>query len=304
MIIACVIMSDRSEPFLKSCLESIYDAVDLVIINDNSGKDIHENINKVGETRLYKEGKIKIVKSSFSGFAGARNICIDYIKKEGFLDCWMLKLDTDEVHSPALKILTRDILPVLHSGINAVDGYYYQFMQSFSYIYSIERRHHMLVRHNPSLRWEGHVHEKLLGLRGRQIALPYVFYHYGYNFSREEVLNKWKLYAKWGDRSFPDLDKVEESSFLGWESRFCFKFPYKHPCAAQEEIDLILEKSASQIEKYEKIINQHNSSFFRRIKIFFRSANYFSRLFFRNMEYTFKLGPSLKISKFRRKLGF
>lgn len=276
-------MSSRAEPFLRASLESIYDAVDMAVINDNSGQCSNENLNRVKETRLFKEGRIKIIKSTFSGFADARNTCIDYINEENLPDCWMLKLDTDEVHTPALKVLTRNILPALKSDTRAVDGYYYQFMQSFNYIYSIERRHHLLVRYRPGIYWEGKVHEKLVGIDGRTLVTPYVFYHYGYNFSKEDVLEKWKLYARWGDKSFPELDKVEIKYFLNWEGRFCFKFPYIHPPAARESIDEIMAKRGSEVTKYEEMVRLYNKDFIRRTKIFFRSKNYFLRLFFRGL---------------------
>ncbi len=42
----------------------------------------------------------------------------------------------------------------------------------------------MFFRFHPGLRWEGAVHERLTGLDGKRIALPYIYAHYGHTLSR------------------------------------------------------------------------------------------------------------------------
>ena len=54
MVIAVVIVSDREEPFLPACLESVADAVDLVALNDNGSAEENPNMEAVISSRLHR----------------------------------------------------------------------------------------------------------------------------------------------------------------------------------------------------------------------------------------------------------
>lgn len=107
-VVALTIMGESSQPFLGACLESIKDCVDLVVLNDNSSGKALENLKAVKKSALYRENKIEVLTSEFTGFAKARNLCLDYIGKLNFdlKKLWILKLDTDE-NSADQRLLRR-----------------------------------------------------------------------------------------------------------------------------------------------------------------------------------------------------
>ncbi len=78
-----------------------------------------------------------------------------------------------------------------------VDGYTWHFFASFDYYTSIERRM-MFFRYRPDLRWEGSVHERLLGAPGRRVALPYVYAHYGHTLEPRRHAEKGRHYSSLG----------------------------------------------------------------------------------------------------------
>lgn len=286
MIIGTMIIGNRVEPFLGACLESVKDAVDLVVINDNSSDKNNPNIEIIKNSALYKQGKIKLLFYPFNGFGDARSKYLDYINELNCgADSWILKLDSDEVHPSSIKTVTRDILPRLPKTIGMADSYFFQFMQSFDRIYSIDRRHDLFVRYNADLKWEGAVHEKLAGQKGKRIALPYIFYHYGYVNLKEDILDRWKLYAACGDASYPDLDKVEKESFLSWEGRFCVKFKGRHPSSMNGLIKRMKKERKEEFKAYDIVINEHfekNKSL--KIRNFLKIINCRFRVYFRALQ--------------------
>ncbi|MBI2251430.1 MAG: hypothetical protein HYU63_01500, partial [Armatimonadetes bacterium] len=233
-VVASTIISKREEFFLDCVLESVKEAVDLIIINDNSDDKENPNLKIIKNSNLYKQDKVKILFNKFNGFDEARNQILDFIKSLNFKDLWILKLDCDEAHTHELKKITRNILPKLPFYVGGIDCYYYHFIQSFDYYYSIDRRHNFLVRFNSELFWEGRVHEKLKNVQGKILVTPYLFFHYGAVIPRSEVLEKWKLYAYLGDKTFGNLD--DSSYILNYEARFCLKFNKVHPQIMQGKI--------------------------------------------------------------------
>lgn len=290
MIIGAMIISNKKEPFLEACLESLNEAVDLLVINDNSADKANPNIESIKKSKMFNQNKVKILFNSFNGFDDARNKCLEYIHSLGRREgSWMLKIDADEVHTPALKIIAKEILPNLPETMGVADSYFFHFMQSFDYLYSIDRRHDFFVRYTPSLHWEGAVHEKLLGQQGKRIALPYAFYHYGYVNSKDDILEKWKLYSRCGDNSFPDLDKFDRSVFLNWEGRYCVKFKGKHPIFANDLICEMKKVRAGEFNNYGAVIDEHGkTNKWLKTQNFFRHLNYRFRLYSRMVESSVK----------------
>ncbi|MFH1454687.1 MAG: glycosyltransferase [Armatimonadota bacterium] len=304
MIIATMIISNRNEPFLKACLDSLNDAVDLVVINDNSSDKDNPNLDIVKGSQFYKEDKVKLLFHPFKGFDDARNKYLEYIHSlKPDKNTWVIKIDSDEVHPVCLKTVTRDILPALPEKVGVVDSYFYHFMQSFDYIFSIDRRHDLFVRYTPSLKWTGSVHEKLTGQSGSRIVLPYLFYHYGYVTLKDEVLEKWKLYAQCGDATYSELDKVEKDSFLNWEGRYCVRFKESHPVYMQSLIEELKETRKQEFDNYSDVIENHiasNKSL--GIKNHLRHLNYRFRVYSRFMQLSIRVpGLAAKFYKLLRK---
>ncbi len=179
-IAAVMIVGGREEPFLAPCLESIARAVDLLVINDNSQDPSSVNRGILKESSLYREGKVHVIPSGFKGFGYCRTLCLDYLRENFREGMWVLYIDSDEVHSPAVISITRGILPCLSRQIGIVDGYFYNFYQSPRWYISLDRRHNLFFRFNKDVRWEGEVHEKPVNLQGRREAIPYRYFHYGY----------------------------------------------------------------------------------------------------------------------------
>lgn len=290
MIIGAMIVSNKKEPFLAACIESLSSAVDLLVINDNSSDKANPNLEVIKKSALFNQNKVKMLFNPFNGFADARNKCIEYIHAAlGGENSWILKIDADEVHTPALKTITKEILPNLPGDTGVVDSYFFHFMQSFDYLYSIDRRHDLLVRYTPELRWEGKVHEKLLGQKCKRIALPYAFYHYGYVNSKDDIMEKWKLYSRCGDNSFPDLDKFDKKTFLHWEGRYCVLFNGCHPAYARDLINKMKLEKAAEFNNYRAIINEHGKeNKWLKTQNFFRHLNYRFRLYSRMVETSIK----------------
>lgn len=285
-IIATMIISNRTEPFLSACLECLSDCVDLVVINDNSSDKKNPNLETIKKSRLFAENKIKLLFNEFKGFGDARNKYLDYLKEiKVDSNSWVIKLDSDEVHPESLSVITRQILPNLPKSIGVVDTYFFHFMQSFDHVYSIDRRHDLFVRYNPDLYWDGAVHEKLRGQKGKRIIVPYLFYHYGYVNLKDDILQRWKLYAKCGDNAHEDLDSIEKDTFLNWEGTHCIKFSGEHPSSMKTIINQMRKTRGEEFENYDVMINKHlEKNKLLNLKNFFRFVNYRIRLYSRFMQ--------------------
>lgn len=268
MLTALVIMSGREEPFLPACLESVADAVDLVALNDNAPGEENPNMVAVRQSRLFREGKVRVSRSPFTGFGPARNACLCLLDDLRSSRPWVLMLDCDEVHTGSFSEITRRIIPRLPASIGGVDVYSRQFMRTFDYFSAVERRHNFLFRLGPETRWEGKVHEKLLGVPGERLCLPYSFYHYGNALAPESVLEKWKLYAACGDPTFgaERLGKLNPSSFLDGESLRVLPFRGRHPVCAEEIIRELRERRREDFARFDAQAAQAGKNAWRRLR--------------------------------------
>lgn len=198
-VTAVMLMGARREPFLAACLASLEGAVDHLIVNDNSGLSEHPNRTVLHESALYRQGRVSVVPSAFLGFGPCRALCLDELRKTREPGRWVIFVDCDEVHVPALRRVTRELLPALPPEIGIVDGYNYSIFQHPRLFYSFDHRHNLMFRFRPQLRWTGQVHEKLEGLAGRRLVIPYRYFHYGYLADSVKIAAKWKFYGELGD---------------------------------------------------------------------------------------------------------
>lgn len=198
-VTAVMLMGAKPEPFLGACLDSIRDAVDRLIVNDNSGSDEHPNLAVMRDSELYRSGRVTRIPSAFLGFGPCRDLCLAEMRKTDEPGRWIIFVDCDEVHVPAVARVTRRLLPKLPERIGIVDGYNYNIFQSPELYKGLDHRHNLMFRFRPEIRWTGQVHEKLEGLQGRRLVVPYRYFHYGYLAAPETVFAKWEFYGSLGD---------------------------------------------------------------------------------------------------------
>lgn len=175
-------------------LDSISRAASLLIVNDNS-PDPSPHTPTLAQSAFAAKGRIVTDRTPFEGFAAARNVCLKLHAEHGSLP-WIAFIDADEVHGEKIGHIAQrlDRVPAEY---DFVDGYTWHFFGSFDYYTSIERRM-MFFRYVPELRWEGAVHERLTGLSGKRIALPYVYGHYGHTLQPRRHAEKGRLYSSLG----------------------------------------------------------------------------------------------------------
>ncbi|HXP94191.1 MAG TPA: hypothetical protein VN905_12050 [Candidatus Binatia bacterium] len=234
---AHVIVGDRDEPFLGAMLASLEGAVDTVLVNDNSPHESRHTV-ALAASSFAREGRLFVDRTPFTGFGAARNACLR-LHEEHDAGEWALIVDTDEVHGALLaRIASR--LAGVPARYHHLDGYMRHFFMSFDWYTSIERRK-MLFRFRPGLRWEGAVHERLEGLDGQRLALPYVYATYGAALGPRRFAEKGRLYSSLGQLG--DVIREEELDTFDAEAYFApfyprlLRFRSEHPSAAQATIE-------------------------------------------------------------------
>lgn len=191
---AHLILGPREEPFLSAMLSSISDAAATLIVNDNAPEP-SPHTSTLAASAFGREGRLLIDRTPFTDFATARNHCLRLHRENGAGE-WVAFIDADEVHGPQISTIAArlDRVPIQY---DFVDGYTWHFFGSFDYYTSIERRM-MFFRYGPELRWEGPVHERLSGLRGERVALPYLYAHYGHTLEPRRHAEKGRHYSSLG----------------------------------------------------------------------------------------------------------
>lgn len=266
-IVAMMLVGKKYEPFLGACLESISDAYDYLIVNDNSRGKCPENREVLESSRLFADGRMSIIESDFIGFAGCRNLCIDHILEEK-MDCkWLSYIDSDEVHTNALHSVTRGILPRLPDHIGIVESFTYNFFQSLDYFNEVSRRYRQFVRFSPAIRWHGDVHEKLEGTAGKKVSLPYRYFHYGYLADKNDVDKKQQLYASLGDQTTKSqLGRFDD--YVHGQLEIVMPYTGKHPAVALDALNMIIATKKEYFHEFEsRIPNDALSRLKRRARL-------------------------------------
>jgi hypothetical protein len=175
-------------------LDSIGDVASVLIVNDNAPEP-SPHAATLAESRFGRERRLVVDRTPFTDFATARNRCL-HLHGELSEARWVAFIDADEVHGPRVRQIARrlDRVPATY---DFVDGYTWHFFGSFDYYTSIERRM-MFFRYRPDLRWEGAVHEHLVGLTGKRLVLPYVYAHYGHTLEPRRHAEKGRHYSSLG----------------------------------------------------------------------------------------------------------
>jgi hypothetical protein len=271
-VAAHLILGPREEPFLAAMLASIEGAAAQLIVNDNAG-DPSPHAVTLAESAFAREDRLVVDRTPFSSFAEARNVCLR-IHAERNAGDWIAFIDADEVHGAAVRRIANNLERVPQA-YDFVDGYTWHFFQSFTYYTSIERRM-MFFRYKPGIRWEGAVHEHLLGLHGKRIALPYVYAHYGHTLQPRRHAEKGRHYSSLGAPGgvLPEdqLDHFDVVRYFAPEYPRLLEFRAQHPPAARATIAAL----APQLREYHDLTARTVRAQSARIKArnVMRQANY------------------------------
>ena len=276
-----MLMGKKQERFLPACLASIADAVDLLVVNENSCQAENNNLSALKDSALYRQGKVKIIPSEFKGFGYCRNLCLDYLRANPVPGMWVLIVDCDEVHAPGFTVLTRKILPNLPPHIGIVDGYFRHFVLSGRYYVSLDRRHNMLFSFNKDICWEGSVHEKLVNIRGARIGLPYRYFHYGYLAPLGDLMKRWELYGSLGDATSAD-HTVYPNAILESDAARAMRFKGWHPGYALRLLQTYEDENREAVRHFEEMVNAHNPG---RSKMLLKDLNYEIRMAWRGLQF-------------------
>jgi hypothetical protein len=254
-VIACALcLGTAPEPYLEATLASIAQAVDLLVVNDNAGGEPNPNLAVVERSRFARDGRLRVVRTRFVDFATMRNDAFGALAASAEPD-WVLWLDADEVHGAEIAALTRGLLPRLGDGYGSVDGYTYHFIGSFAWISDVARRF-CAYRFDPSLRWRNPVHEKIEGLRGKALVLPYRYAHYGNVLPPALAVRKHLRYLALGSAvaytpPAPDAATLEDV-FAG-RGRHARRFEGTHPPAARPLIAQLEREWSDQFAAIERL---------------------------------------------------
>lgn len=253
-IAAHLIVGPREEPFLGAMLESIAPWVGHLIVNDNA-PDPSPHAATLQGSVFGREGRITVDRTPFEGFAGARNACLQ-VHARCSQARWVAFVDADEVHAPAFGRIAAN-LHAVPAGVAFVDGYTWHFFQSFDYYTSIERRM-ALFRFAPGLRWDGAVHERLIGAHGTRVALPYVYAHYGHTLQPRRHAEKGRHYSSLGAPGAvlreDELDDMDVARYFAPEYPRLLRFRGVHPPAALNALERLRPQLAQSHALTERIV--------------------------------------------------
>lgn len=272
-IAAHLILGAREEPFLSAMLESIAPVASTLIVNDNSSDPSPHAETLAHSAFGLEEDRLVVDRTPFEGFAAARNVCLRLHRERDAGD-WVAFIDADEVHWPAVGEIARrlDSVPPEY---DFVDGYTWHFFASFSYYTSIERRM-MFFRYRPDIRWEGAVHERLIGLSGKRIALPYVYAHYGHTLAPRRHAEKGRQYSSLGAPgnvlAEEELDSFDVVRYYTPVYPRMLRFTGSHPPAALPTLNRLDATLRGDHDLTARVVASHGPAL--KIRSLLRRLNY------------------------------
>lgn len=206
-VAAHLIVGAREEPFLPALLESLVGVVERVLVNDNSGEARSSNLDVLLASPFARAGMLEVDTTPWHDFATARNAVLALHARID-AGAWAAFVDADDVHRPMARTIASR-LSILPARIAVVDAYTRHHLQSFRWYTSIERRM-AFFRFSPDLHWSGTVHERLDGIEGERLALPYVYDHYGWVLPAARQMAKGRQYASLGQAG-ETIDEAREA---------------------------------------------------------------------------------------------
>ncbi len=244
---------------MPAALAAIAPAVDALVVNDNSGLPKSENVAAI-EVSAFGMRTPRIERFPFVDFADMRDRAFALLARLPVRPDWVLFLDADEVHGEQLRYVAREILPHVPPSVAHVDAYTYHFFGTFGWITDVARRL-MFYRYDPSLRWENAVHEKIVGLRGTSLVLPYVYHHYGNVTTPALLARKHGAYYALGNRvpKPPDEEDATIAQYLA-KARDVRRYTKPHPLVARPTIDAIARASVARFSEIDAAFSQAASA--------------------------------------------
>jgi hypothetical protein len=243
-MVACVLcVGAAREPYLEAMLASIAGAVDVLVVNDNSGLARSENVATLEASEFAMRGALQIHPNPFVDFADMRNRAFAPLPALERPPDWVLFIDADEVHGAQLRYIARELLPRLGPETGSVDAYTYHFYGTFGWITDIARRF-AFYRFSPAISWSNPIHEKIVGLEGRALVLPYIYHHYGNVAPPQALLEKHTRYHELGN----EVRGFEVDSPEAYFAKAAGVRPFRgsHPSAARATVAAIRQERAAE----------------------------------------------------------
>lgn len=241
---------------MGAMLESIASSSSLLIVNDNA-PDPSPHTQTLWASPFGKGKRLVVDRTEFSGFAAARNVCLR-LHREHDAGAWVMFVDADEVHGEGVRRIAArlDRVPAQY---DFVEGYTWHFFASFDFYTSIERRM-MFFRYAPDVRWEGAVHERLHGLTGKRIAVPYLYAHYGHTLQPRRHAEKGRQYSSLGAPGNvlreDELDDFDVVRYFAPVYPRLLRFSNAHPVAARETIERLRGGLASHHRLTREVVDR------------------------------------------------
>jgi hypothetical protein len=252
-VVAHLIVGAREEPFLAALCESLTGAVDGLIVNDNA-PDPSPHAAALANSAFARAGTLHVDRTPWVDFSTARNRCLE-LHRETDAGPWVAFVDADEVHGVAFRRIVANLGRVPR-GVDVVDGYTRHFFQSFDWYGALDRRM-SLFRFGANVRWTGAVHEKLSGLDGKHLALPYCYAHYGNVLPVRRQAEKGRLYSSLGAPGpIATLEQLETldamTYFRDWPTPL--RFRGDHPPAARTTVADLRVRYAEQFAQTDAFV--------------------------------------------------
>jgi len=257
--IACVLcVGATPEPYLAPMLASIRGAVDLLVVNDNSGLERSENVAILEASAFGERGTLRVHQNPFVDFADMRNRAFAPLLALETPPDWVLFIDADEIHGEQIEYLVRNLLPRVEPGAGRLDAYTYHFFGTFGWITDVARRT-IFYRFERELRWRNAVHEVPSGMRGGAVVVPYIYHHYGNVVPAALLAEKHRRYTDLGDPTPRPVRAAPNEIFLEQIERVR---PYQgtHPRVAQPTIDDIRRRDATEFAALDAAFRAHRTA--------------------------------------------
>lgn len=184
-----LIVRERTEfggRLVSACLESLGGFLDEVIVVDNGCTDkIRLDIMGVLNRSI---PQYKYVDDQGKDFSILRNKALSMMSLSSD---WVFQFDSDDVFWPEKLRLVKDKLGQVRDC--CFYGHFYHFME-MPFIYQGLLKHRHLYPVTPEMKWEGAVHERLVGVPEKEEDSGLVWTHWGYTRSVIATAIKWVHY--------------------------------------------------------------------------------------------------------------
>lgn len=285
-MIACALcVGAAREPYLAAALNALEGAVDMLVVNDNSGLARSESVAAIETSAFGVTGRLRVAPHPFFDFARMRNDAHAMLCALDPSPDWVLFIDADEVHGEQVRYLARNVVPRLGPDLAQLDAYTYHFFGTFGWITDIARRM-AFYRFSKDLAWSNPVHEKLSGLRGKPVVVPYLYHHYGNVLPPRLLASKHQRYYELGNPVArpPEPDAATLDVYLA-KAGLVRPFRGSHPRAAREAVAEMRRENAADFAALDAGFAARQRSPGARLRSAFASANEAMRVRLRHLEH-------------------